>query len=1054
VNKILLLLTVASCAALIGCGAEEGDTVPGEVGVRTVLPRVSGEGRWRPCRRISERPDAIVPAVQCGEEPPPSCPPRIARHKDAMTFLARCPGDAVEFLKRIERPSAEVKSDLSAAYYVLAQQDGRVINLLYALRAADEAVLANGNLVAAHFNRALAQEALRLNEEAIASLLRVQRLERDPRWAGEALRRQNALVRKQPRSAGMQWLRIERRLRAAHDTETVSALIGSYPYEAQMFAETVLLQEWADRNSRDALELTRLIGQALERSSHERYLLDVVRAIDGARGEELQALKKGHRAFSEGFYLLETMETSKSAEEFKEAANEFRKTGSAARYHAQARWQPRDYHESPYPIINVIQRISGAFDEIEGSQYTKAAEAYKAIAETCRQIGQPERRASAEARLSGVLRELGQRDDALLIGLRALRAMDEVPSPRERTAILSEPAAHISELGFQDIARRLRDAHIASLQAELGDSATNVRRTMVITRSLAHSIRARGKDYAQLGEFAKAKRDLEEYMALTRGAPIDDEVTRGMLEMQWLHVLADTELRSNPAAALRAFSRAIDLTRDGKFRAMRAALFLGRAKAFDELKRPAEAKRDVALALEELEREELDILTDRKLGEFERVWSTFLSRNRDIYEQLVRYTMKERKDEAFGYADRARAFEPLMLLLQKAKGVPAPLRAQIEKNRGLTLDEIQRRLDPGTFLLEYMVMEDQTLVWVVSRDKLFLHVLPVTRRQIEIYADDMQVATRRPMGDRLSPLLDEPYRALIEIPYKQIKSVYKAEPRLVFISDSAMQGMPLAALRNPETGRHLMQDAIVEAAGSATLYVYSLDLDANLPRTPRTSVLLILDPRFDPTLRVAQGMQPLEAARTEEQTIGPLYPVAKTLKGSEATVDRFIAEAPRHTVIHFSGHGKPNAEIPTQSMLLFAPTRTHNGVLEAQELLTRLDLQATRLVILAACSSAGGTHVGPEGVAPLVRPLVAAGVPAVIGTLWDVEDSKASALLVRFHDHYYRLGEDAALALREAQLDLLESGEDLLAWAPFQVVGHASSPNPSTGVPKNQTRSH
>ena len=48
-----------------------------------------------------------------------------------------------------------------------------------------------------------------------------------------------------------------------------------------------------------------------------------------------------------------------------------------------------------------------------------------------------------------------------------------------------------------------------------------------------------------------------------------------------------------------------------------------------------------------------------------------------------------------------------------------------------------------------------------------------------------------------------------------------------------------------------------------------------------------------------------------------------------------------------------------------------------------------------------------------------------------------------FHRHY-RTGSDAAIALQSAQLDLLRKMRhdlrSVLTWAPFQVIGHGSSP--------------
>ncbi len=70
-------------------------------------------------------------------------------------------------------------------------------------------------------------------------------------------------------------------------------------------------------------------------------------------------------------------------------------------------------------------------------------------------------------------------------------------------------------------------------------------------------------------------------------------------------------------------------------------------------------------------------------------------------------------------------------------------------------------------------------------------------------------------------------------------------------------------------------------------------------------------------------------------------------------------------------------------------------------------------------------------------------MPAVIGSLWDVDDATAGELLVSFH-RAYRNGSEAAVAMQHAQLDLLRRKHtglaSVLAWAPFEVIGYASSP--------------
>ncbi|MCU1231113.1 MAG: Fis family transcriptional regulator, partial [Acidobacteria bacterium] len=203
------------------------------------------------------------------------------------------------------------------------------------------------------------------------------------------------------------------------------------------------------------------------------------------------------------------------------------------------------------------------------------------------------------------------------------------------------------------------------------------------------------------------------------------------------------------------------------------------------------------------------------------------------------------------------------------------------------------------------------------------------------------------------------------------------------------------------------------------------------------TALLIGDPAFNEYSPRARGLQRLDGARSEVERLRKLYqPRATMLVDRQATIPEFLRLAKESSFIQLAAHGVVDAAAPSRSAVLLAPSPGDDGVLDAQTLLKDLKLDRTRLVVLSACSSAGGLPVGPEGVAPLVRPLIAAGAPAVIGSLWAVNDATAAELFVSFHQHY-RKGSDAAVALQAAQIEMLKKK---LTWASFQVIGHASSP--------------
>lgn len=113
----------------------------------------------------------------------------------------------------------------------------------------------------------------------------------------------------------------------------------------------------------------------------------------------------------------------------------------------------------------------------------------------------------------------------------------------------------------------------------------------------------------------------------------------------------------------------------------------------------------------------------------------------------------------------------------------------------------------------------------------------------------------------------------------------------------------------------------------------------------------------------------------------------------------------------------------------------NDGVLTALEVLN-LDLTGTRLAVLSACETGlGELHEG-EGVYGLRRAFQEAGVKSVISSLWEVNDAGTQALMTSL---YARLGEgmNAHRALRESQLDLLESSEwrHPYIWAAFMMIG-------------------
>ncbi len=138
-------------------------------------------------------------------------------------------------------------------------------------------------------------------------------------------------------------------------------------------------------------------------------------------------------------------------------------------------------------------------------------------------------------------------------------------------------------------------------------------------------------------------------------------------------------------------------------------------------------------------------------------------------------------------------------------------------------------------------------------------------------------------------------------------------------------------------------------------------------------------------------------------------------------------------VLHFAVHATSNREHPDRSAVLLVPGAAgEDGLLQPHEI-AALPL-ANRLVVLSACSSAGGHTLRGGGPESLARAFLHAGARAVVGTLWPVRDAESVRFAERFYDAL-AAGATAAGALASAQRALAAEGVAAADWAAYVLIG-------------------
>lgn len=273
--------------------------------------------------------------------------------------------------------------------------------------------------------------------------------------------------------------------------------------------------------------------------------------------------------------------------------------------------------------------------------------------------------------------------------------------------------------------------------------------------------------------------------------------------------------------------------------------------------------------------------------------------------------------------------------------------------------------------------------------------------------------------------------------------------RVVIVADGLLERLPFEVLSDPVTGQPLIESHEI-------VYVPSLSVFSALRERvtscslPSKELIAAGDPVFgkqdgrwpdgleDPRTDDESWQFPaLEAAAREARAIASLYSRSTLLLGRQATRERVLFESPNHRVIHLASHARSDSEAPERSKIALSCLGPEGPVEGSCDLyleeVTSLPL-CGQLVVLSACSTAGGPSVPGEGILGLPRAFLLTGASTVVASHWRVGDDSTANLMESFHRRL-RGGESPASALRQAKLELIAHGAEMRQWAPFVVLG-------------------
>jgi CHAT domain-containing protein len=423
---------------------------------------------------------------------------------------------------------------------------------------------------------------------------------------------------------------------------------------------------------------------------------------------------------------------------------------------------------------------------------------------------------------------------------------------------------------------------------------------------------------------------------------------------------------------------------------------------------------------------------------------SFFDAEQEVYDIAIDYESSVEKNyvKALEYSEQSRA-RTLLDLLERGGRVRSTARAQPVSSSAvaewLTAAQIQEKMPEATQIVEYAVLDDKLVAWVITRTNVWHAEVAISSKALYDRVNAfLATLTRRPAASNYD---GRDGAALFDVLIKPIEPHLDRSKTLVIIPDKILNYVPYAALASPANSKYLVEDYRLGVASSGTLFVKLSEQAKRGTDALDEHLVSIGNPLFDQ--EIFASLRDLPASATEAETIAKLYgdPVVLVReRATEAAVKQRLARA---EAVHFATHFVLNEGSEVLSGFPLTPDRPNatgsdssDGFLQSFEI-ARLNLRRARLVVLSACQTGIEKQYGGEGAISAARPFFVAGVPTVVASLWAIDSDAAADLMIKFHQHQ-RDRMPVAQALQQAQLDLIRGDERYrhpYYWAPFLTIG-------------------
>jgi CHAT domain-containing protein/lipoprotein NlpI len=916
----------------------------------------------------------------------------------------------------------------------------------------NKALELDNSLLEALFNRALAQQYQMLYQEAESTWQEY--LKRDPTspWAEEARRNLKVLEERKTRASGSQEQLFNDFVKAyttRNDESAWAALSLSRARTGNAIVERLiddfldLASSGRENEANEKQKMLSYAGEIEDRTVQDRFTLDLAKVYKSSTPTQRETLTAARELMKSAVTLYNRTEYKQAIDLFSKARDLFAKASDDGEKLFAEAWVGYCHLRAQHPDISVetFERLSTVFEAknyrslyaqslLAVADGISARNEYSKILERARQSlvvsEQIQDGANAVRCLqaeSTVQTVLGNYREALAATFRALSISETFPSD----AKLTWPFYHEASIDFY-----LLGMPTVALQFE--NEALRLAQTAGLNLQTSRSYDRLALIFERLGNYDEAMKKSEE--ARAAGLRISDERMRRNILAHSALISGQIHKETGHAQqAIESYDQAIDLYKRLNLDVYQYRARKGKLLALLALNNDAAAEAELGPVLYWFEQNR------EKIAE-ESYRNKFFDTDQNTYDVAVDFQYGRKKDiaKAFDYAEAYRARSLWDLMNTGAQIAEDGNDAQVKLSPSvspLTHSQIQPQLPVKTQLLEYAVLDDKVIMWVMTRDGLKSEQTIIEHGALDKRINDYLQALTRASNNR-DQIVNQS-KALYHDLIGPIESYLDKRLILCVVPDKNLSFLPFAALVSPTSGRYLIEDYTIQIAPSATIFIKTSQQAEQLLANKSEQALVVGNPYFD---REQFGdLRDLPQARREAEQIAQLY-ATKPLIGNEATSLVIKRSMNKADVVHLATHAVPDERSPLLSKLLLSKDgasqgdahHASRGFLQASEIYAT-KFARTRLVVLSACQTGIERAYRGEGAIGLARPFIAR-VPLVVATLWPVESDATADLMISFHKHRKQDHVPTVEALRRAQLEMLYHQQPQnYGWAAFVTIG-------------------